>query len=187
MVFAHEVDLVNRLEIVRSTVALTQPNAELMRVNPLSRIPTLVTDDGLVLFDSSLICEYLDSLHSGPKLYPSAGEPRWRALRWHALGTSMLEICILWRSELQRPSPAPAFVDACALKINASLDTLEREVEDVAPAPFGIGHVALGVALGYLDFRFKDLPWRHGRKRLAAWEATFAKRPSAQATLPRDE
>ena len=76
MVFAHEVGLAGRIEIVRTVVAMTQANRDLMRINPLGKIPTLITDDGMVLFDSTVICEYLDSLHGRAKLFPQQPERR---------------------------------------------------------------------------------------------------------------
>ncbi|HET9403501.1 MAG TPA: glutathione S-transferase N-terminal domain-containing protein, partial [Burkholderiales bacterium] len=80
MIFAHETGLADRIEKVRTVVALTQPNRDLMRINPLGKIPTLITDEGAVLFDSTFICEYLDSLHGGTRLFPQAPEQRWQAL-----------------------------------------------------------------------------------------------------------
>src|SRR5688572_8469512 len=91
MIVAHETGLADSIEKMRTPVAMTAPNKSLMRDNPLSKIPTLITDDGMVLFDSLLICEYLDSLHAGPKLFPADGAERWQALRWHALGNGMLD------------------------------------------------------------------------------------------------
>ena len=103
MVFAHEAGLAGRIEIVRTPVAMTQANPDLLRVNPIGKIPTLITDDGTVLFDSTVICEYLDSLHAGTRLFPQQPERRWQALRWHALGDNMLDNLILWRNETLRP------------------------------------------------------------------------------------
>ena len=67
MLFAHETGLASRLTLVRSVVAMTTPNQALMRDNPLSKIPTLVLGDGSVLYDSAVICDYLDTLHAGPR------------------------------------------------------------------------------------------------------------------------
>lgn len=188
MVFAHETGLVGRLELVRSFVAMTQPNAALMKDNPLSRIPTLITDDGLALYESSLICEYLDSLHPGPKMIPADPKLRWPALRWHALGEGMTEILVLWRNEIMRPEGRSApIADAFELKINNALDLLEREVDALARAPFGIGQIGVATALSYMDFRFADRSWRKAHPKLAAWFEPIHARPSFQATLPVDE
>ena len=189
MVCAHETGLAGRIELVRTVVTMSKPNLELMRDNPVGRIPTLVTDDGLVLFESALICEYLDSLHDGPKLFPAPPPARWEALRWHALGEGMLETMILWRTERLRPEPqrSPEHLSAFELKIRTSLDVLEREADALARTPIAIGHVAIGCALGYIDFRFPEMGWRDRHDRIAGWFATFAARPSMQRTLPVDE
>jgi glutathione S-transferase len=188
MVFAHEVGLAGRIETIPTKVAMTQPNRDLLKVNPLGKIPTLITDDGKVLFDSSVICEYLDGLHKGKKLYPAAGDKRWEALRWHAMGDNMLDTLILWRNETLRhqAQQSPETIVGFLVKTQTSLDALEKEEPDLAAAVFGIGHIAIGVALGYLDFRFSDLRWRDGHPKLTAWYETFARRPSMQNTVPVD-
>ncbi len=189
MIVAHETGVADRLELVRSVVAMSKPNHDVLRDNPLGRIPTLVTGDGTILFDSAVICEYLDSLHTGPKLFPPAGAERWHALRWHALGDGMLDTLIVFRNEREQP-PAqqnPDWLANFALKIARSLDAIERETAALDAAPFGIGHVAIACALGYLDFRFADLGWRDGHPRGAAWFAKIAERPSVKLTTPAPE
>ena len=188
MVFAHEAGVAGRIETVKTLVSSTAANRELMRVNPLGKIPTLVTDGGMVLFDSYVICEHLDSLHGGERLIPQQPELRWQALRWHALGDNLLDNLVPWRGELMRPKPqqSPETLAAYDAKTRASLDFLEGEAATLSATAVSIGHVAVGVALGYLDFRFPDLGWRDGRPKIAAWHATFALRPSYQATLPVD-
>src|SRR5262245_58327184 len=91
MACAHELGLVGRIEKIRSVVAMTKPNADVMKDNPLGKIPTLLLDDGSVLYDSTAICEYFDQ-QAGGKLFPPAGPARWEALRWHALGDGMLDV-----------------------------------------------------------------------------------------------
>jgi len=188
MVVAHEVGLADRIEKVPTHVAMTNPNRELLQVNPLGKIPALVTDQGKVLFDSTVICEYLDSLHRGTKLFPQAPEQRWPALRWHALGDNMLDTLVLWRNEGLRPQSqqSPETIAGFELKTRTALDAIEREAPALAAAPFGIGHVAVGVALGYIDFRFPGLRWRDGHPQIAAWYGSFAQRPSALSTVPVD-
>ena len=189
MVCAHETGLADRIELVRSVVAQSQPNVELMRVNPLSRIPALVTDDGQALFESVHVCESLDSLHDGPRLFPRTGPRRWEALRWHALGEGMMEISILWRNERIRPEARQSteLLTAFDLKIRASLDFLEREAAAISRRTLNIGHIAIGCALGYLDFRFPDVTWRERRRDLGAWFEIFSQRPSMRQTFPVDE
>jgi glutathione S-transferase len=189
MVFAHETGLAGRIETVRTLVSMTSPNRELMRVNPLGKIPTLVMDDGMALFDSAVICEYLDSLHGGEKLFPRAPEQRWQALRWHALGNNMLDNLVLWRNERVRPQSqqSPETLAAFELKVSSALSALDAEAAPLGKAAPGIGHVAIAVALGYIDFRFPELRWRKGHDRIAAWNETFSQRPSIRDTLPVDE
>jgi len=188
MVFAHETGLASRIETVKTLVSSTAANRELMRVNPLGKIPTLVTDDGKVLFDSYVICDYLDGLHAGAKLIPQASDQRSQALRWHALGDNLLDNLVPWRGELMRPEPqqSPETLAAYEAKTRASVDFLEGEAAALGGIAVGIGHVAVGVALGYLDFRFPDLGWRDGHPQLADWHASFAQRPSFRNTMPVD-
>jgi glutathione S-transferase len=189
MIFAHEVGLAGRIELVRTVVAMSQANRELLRVNPVGKIPTLVTDEGEALFDSTVICEYLDSLHAGPKYFPQAPGERWRALRWHALGDNMLDNLILWRNEALRPATqqSPEMLAALEAKIRSSLGFLDAEAAALGNAPISIGHVGIGTALGYLDFRFPGLAWRNGHARIAAWFDSFSQRPSIRNTLPVDD
>ncbi len=188
MAFAHEVGLAGRIETVRALVSMTAPNKELMRVNPLAKIPTLVTGDGMVLYDSSVICEYLDTLHAGEKLFPADPARRWPALRWQALGNNMLDNLVPWRNERLRPQAqqSPATLAAFELKIRNAVASLDTEADALARTPVGIGHVTIAVALGDIDFRFSDLAWRQGGQRIASWHDAFARRPSMQATLPVD-
>src|SRR4029453_14592592 len=183
MICAHELNLVERLELVRSVAAMLKPNERLMQDNPLSKIPTLVLDDGFTLFDSVVICEYLDDLGQG-SLFPKQGSDRWQALRWHAFGDGLLDALILWRNEREREQPLQALADAFERKTRASLALLDAEAGSLARAPLSIGHVTLGCALGYLDYRFDALAWREGVPRLAAWFATLQARPSFRSTEP---
>jgi glutathione S-transferase len=188
MVCAHETGLAPRIELLPTLVVMSRPNVELMLRNPLSRIPTLVTDTGMVLHDSLLICEYLDTLHDGHRLFPAGGDGRWQALLWHALGNGMLEILVLWRNETLKPEPqrGAELLAAFELKTRAAVDALAAEADALRRSPLCIGHVAIGVALGYIDFRFPRLDWRAGHDALAGWYDEFAARPSARATLPID-
>jgi glutathione S-transferase len=185
MVCAHELNLVDRLELVRSVAAMLKPNERLMRDNPLSKIPTLVLDDGFVLFDSAVICEYLDDLGHG-SLFPRPGTDKWQALRWHAFGDGMLDAAILWRNEREREVPLPALIAAFDLKMRTALKQLDDEAQALAEMPFSIGHVTIGCALGYLDYRFADLGWRSIAPRLADWFAETLARPSFRNTEPID-
>ncbi|MEH3086913.1 MAG: glutathione S-transferase [Xylophilus ampelinus] len=181
MVCAHELGLADRLTLVRSVAAMQKPNPQIMADNPLSKIPTLVLDDGRTLFDSAVICEYLDAL-AGGRLFPREGDARWQALRWHALGTGLLDALILWRNEREREVPLPVLLDAFALKAEACLALLEREAGALGAAPLSVGSIAIGCALGYLDYRFDALAWREKAPALAGWFAALSERPSFAAT-----
>ncbi len=187
MIVAHEVGIVEHLDCVRSIAAATKPHLELMKDNPLSKIPALVLDDGTPLFDSRTICEYFDTLHSGPKLFPAEPKARWTALRRQALGDGMLDFLILWRGEREREHPSEVHLASFAARRETCLASLEKEVDALGVSAFSIGHVAIGCALSYLDFRFAMQPWRDDHPKLAAWHKTFAARPSAQATEAIDD
>lgn len=189
MVAAHELGLADRIDRVRTVVRMSQANAELLPDNPLSKIPTLVLADGTVLFDSVVICEYFDALAGSGKLFPPAGPERWTALARHALGNGLLDALILWRYEREKPegSRSPELLDSFAVKTRTTLDRFERDAPDLSAASFGIGHIAVGCCLSYLDFRFSDLRWRDGRPALAAWHEGFRARPSARATEAVDD
>lgn len=185
LICAHELGLADRLELVRSVAAMSKPNARLMQDNPLSKIPTLVLEDGFALFDSAVICEYLDELGAGT-LFPRAGSDKWQALRWHAFGDGLLDALILWRNERERATPLPALLEAFELKTRAALKQLDDEAQALNETAFSIGHIALGCALGYLDYRFDAFGWRAQAPRLAEWYAELRTRPSFQTTEPID-
>ena len=190
LIVAHETGLSGSIDTVRTVVAAATPNVELMKENPQSRLPTLRLADGTVIYDSVVICEYFDSLHAGEKLFPEKYPERLVALRRHALGDGMLDTMLMWRGEQLRPAASQSIkhMQAWKLKTNVSVDMLEeREAAALEASRFSIGHIAIGVALGYIDFRFPELAWRNGHPRLARWYETFAARPSVKANPPVDE
>jgi glutathione S-transferase len=187
MIVVHELGLVDRLTCVRTVAATTKPHAALIEDNPLSKIPTLVLDDGTVLNDSRVICEYLDGLHAGRKLIPADPKDRMTALRRQALGDGFLDFLLLLRNEGERAQPSPVHVAAYETKRAGVLRALEREADALARAPFTIGHVAIGCALSYLDFRFAQYDWRKDHPAIARWHATYCARPSVAATEPIDD
>lgn len=187
MITAHELGLLDRLNCVRTVAATTKPHAELMRDNPLSKIPTLVLDGGTVIYDSPVICEYLDRLPGKATLFPTSPPERMTALRRQALGDGFLDFLLLWRNELERQHPSQVHLASYAERRRVTLLALDSEAEALASSPFSIGHIAIGCALSYLDFRFATDDWRGGHPRIAAWHATFAKRPSVLATEPIDD
>ncbi len=186
MIAIHELGLQDRIETVRTVAGGTTPHWELMKINPVGKIPTLEIGDGTVAYDSPVIIEYLDSLHSGPRLYPAAWPERLTALRRHALGQGMLDNALPLLSEGFRPpeKQSEPHKELWRAKLRACVDALEAEADALAADPFSVGHIAIGVALGYLDFRFDVLKWRDGHPKLTAWHATFNARPSVAANMP---
>ncbi len=182
MVCAHERGLADRIERIPTTVALTKTDRALLPRNPLGRIPTLVLPDGEVLFDSVVICEYLDGLGEAPPLFPASGQVRIDALQRHALGTGFMEMLLLWRGESMREHPSAAIIEGFALKRAATLPAMEALVPRLEATPYDIGHVAIGCSLAYLDFRWPEFDWRAAHPALAAWHAAFTARPAVQAT-----
>lgn len=164
----------------------TNPHASpagLLADNPLSKVPCLVTDDGLALFDSPVICEYLDSVGDERPLFPAAGAARWRALRQQALGDGIMDAAVGARMEQGRPQEAArdAAVARNKMVVERALDLLES---DVPIQHVDIGTLTLACALGYLDLRFAADAWRTGRPRLAAWYEEMAARPELTQTAP---
>ncbi|MBF0306464.1 MAG: glutathione S-transferase N-terminal domain-containing protein [Alphaproteobacteria bacterium] len=186
LVVAMETGLERRLELVAS--APFAPGSDVPETNPLGRIPALITEGGEVLYDSPVICEYLDSLHDGAKLFPHSGGARWTALRRQALGDGILDAAVLNRIETAvRPEDKrwAGWIARQDAATRRGLDALEEEADSLGES-FGIGQVTIACALGYLDFRFPRPDWREGRPRLAAWYAGVETRPSLAATTPRE-
>src|ERR1700730_3425392 len=187
MVVVHELGLADRVACVRTVAATTKPHAALMQDNPLSKIPTLVLDDGTVIYDSQVICQYLAFLDGAPRFHRSEPKARLAALRRQALGDGFLDMLVLLRDERLRASPSGVHKASAAVRKAALLDSLDQEADSLAATPFGIGHIAIGCALSYLDFRYADEDWRKDHPRIANWHATFATRRSVRATEPVDD
>ncbi|MBI4184851.1 MAG: glutathione S-transferase N-terminal domain-containing protein [Proteobacteria bacterium] len=185
MAVAIEAGVEDRIEKLATSPYELPP--DLVKANPLSKIPALITDDGEALFDSPVICEYLDSLAKGPRLYPPAGPARWRALTLHSLGQGLLDAAVLRRQEGQRgkDKDRDAHMAKLAGQMTRSLDALEARTKALE-GPATIGSLTVGCALGYLDFRYAAEDWRKGRPRLAAWYDAFARRPSLVRTAPKE-
>ena len=186
MVAAHELGLAERIETTFLRPSPLQADATLSRENPLSKIPVLVTDDGETIFDSRVICEYLDTLHAGPKLVPAAGPQRWRVLRTQALGDGILEAGVqVFYERLHRPKELqwqPWSVGQ-AQKAAQALDALEAQVEALR-GPLDLGQIAIACTLGWLEFRDVLPALREARTELFTWYDEFRERPSMKATVP---
>lgn len=166
------------------TIVPTNPHdspADLLAANPLSKIPCLITDDGVALFDSPVICEYLDQIAAGT-LFP-AGAVRWRALRNQAIGDGIMDAAVQGRGEAGRPveEARTAVIARYKAAVTRSLDMLESTLP---PDHLSIGTLSIACALGYLDLRFAADAWRQGRPKLTAWYAKMAERPEMMKTEP---
>ncbi|MFT7575224.1 MAG: glutathione S-transferase [Alphaproteobacteria bacterium] len=154
--------------------------------NPLSKIPALITDDGMAIYDSPVICEYLDAQVASPVLFPGEGAKRWRALTLGALGDGIIDAAIMLVYE-SRHRPAEMRVESwCQMqqkKIDQALDHLEATPPEMGSQPH-YGHVTLAVALAYLDFRHEG-KWRAGHPKMVAWLNAFdAAVPAFKETAP---
>lgn len=182
LVFAHEAGLADRLEVVHQETSPTNRNDLVFARNPLGKVPVLLREDLPPLFDSDVICAYLDGLHDGPRLIPAAGEPRWQALRLQAAAQGLADAGIQLRWETVRRPDAlryPPLARGHAEKLTTTYDWLEQELD--SDAPLHVGHIAAATALAWIAFR--DLAdFRAGRPRLTAWFDAFEQRASMRAT-----
>ena len=181
---ALELGLSERIELLPVTLSPVSPHAQLREHNPLGKIPALLTDSGEALYDSPVICEYLDALAGGGRLWPPAGPGRWQALRRQALADGITDAAVLVRYEQTvRPEALRwnEWIEGQRLKIRTALAVLETESLE---GPFDIGAISIACALGYLDLRFPQERWRDQRPHLANWFAALAQRPSLVATAP---
>lgn len=184
LVAAHELGLAGRIENLPSAAHPVQTDTTIAADNPLGQVPTFYTDDGLALYDSRVICEYLDVLGGGA-LFP-AGEARWPALVRQSEADGLLDAALLARYEaVVRPAEHrwEPWTDGQMRKIGRTLDHFEASIAAI-DGVLNIGTISVGCALGYLDFRFADLGWRPSRPKLADWYARFGERPSMVATRP---
>jgi glutathione S-transferase len=182
LVFAHEAGLAPQLEVIHHETSPTRRNEQVFAENPLGKVPVLLRPGLPPIFDSDVICAYLDTLHSGRKLIPIEGEARWHALRLQAVAQGLADAGIAIRWETVRRPEALRYAplrDGYVQKLVASYDWLERDL-DVDTAVH-VGHVALATCLDWLEFR--ELPgFRQGRPRLADWFDRFRQRTSMLAT-----
>lgn len=169
--------------IERTGIGAASP--ELLPLNPLAKVPTLVTDEGVALFDSPVICEYLDSLGDAPPLFPPAGPARWTALRRAALGDGIMDASQPRRRELALPQDEgrATWIASQQAKVARSVAALEAEAEALDGLAT-YGEITLACALAYLDFRFAQEPWRPGHPKLAAWFERVAALPPIAKTAP---
>jgi glutathione S-transferase len=143
-------------------------------------MPALVIEPNLALFDSRVVCRYVDGLADRSRsFYPEDPSSLWRALRYESLGDGMVDAAIFARQELSRPAEKQIEdrVSKQLSKVDEGLNCLEREVDQLA-GPLTVGTIAVSNALAYLDFRWSHRDWRSAHPRLAAWYDTVASRPA---------
>ena len=156
-------------------------------INPLGKVPVVVLDNGAALYDSPVICAYVDAQHGGPKLIPAAGPERWRVLRLEALGDGLAEAVVALAQEgaKAQEQQSPRVIERQGAKVSAALGVLEAEAGAFRDPP-SMGEIAAACALGYMDYRAVAAGWRDRHPALAAWYAEIGARPSFAQTLPED-
>jgi glutathione S-transferase len=187
MVVLHETGQLGAVRLAPATGTPIDPASMPVGHNPLGKIPALEREDGATLYDSRVICRYLaERATEGPRLYPAA-PLLWEVLTLEATGEGIMDAAILMRYEtMLRPEDSrfAPWVEGQWAKIARSLDAIESRWMGHLAGSLNMGQIAVGCALGYLDFRHDARRWRAGRDTLTAWYADFAERPSMQATRP---
>jgi glutathione S-transferase len=181
-----ELDLQDRVALLDAgAVSPVSNNAQLNAVNPLGMVPALELDDGSSLYDSPVICEYLNQIADGP-FFPTDTGRRFKTLGLQALGDGILDLSVALRYENFVRPPAmrwQEWIDSQNEKITRGLDALETGCTQFEAAPL-IGEITIACTLGYRDFRYEDDDWRIGRPALAAWYEQIMERESLQQTVP---
>ncbi|MEM8655303.1 MAG: glutathione S-transferase [Pseudomonadota bacterium] len=183
LVLLHETGQADDVETVIVTAAPGGTDATLKAANPVGKIPALVREEGPTLYDSKVICRYLDD-RAGAGLYPDKG---WDTLVLEATADALMEAAVLMIYEKRfRPEEiwSRDWIEAQWGKVEGALDALNARWMSHLAGPMDIGHIGVGCGLGYLDFRHGDRDWRKGREALATWYESFAARPSMQVTEP---
>lgn len=177
-----EKDLQDQVE--NHTNSPLDSNAMLLAANPLSKVPALQLPDGNTLYDSSVICEYLDSLAAQNPLFPT-DHSRWQILRQQALANGLMDAAVAMIFEQKRPDTQPSsmWMQRWKKAIQRSLTTMQNELHSCY-GQLNIASLSYACALGYLDFRHADMNWPHHYPELAQWYTEFAQRDSLRATAP---
>jgi glutathione S-transferase len=188
MVALEETGLRSSVELTRSVVPTEDPGHVIWSVNPLGQIPTLVLDDGRALYDSLVICMYLDQLGGEGKLLPAEAGKRIDTLRRHALGNGLIEDMVLWVIERYTPleKQVPARLDRYALKLKYALAEIEADPDLRDPGRFDVGDIAVATALAYIEFRKLQPGWGSQYPHTAEWFARISQRPSMLAARLQD-
>ena len=186
MVVAQVLGLAERIEKLDSAAHPIQRDERIATFNPLAKVPALQTPDGMSLYDSRVICEYLNASVDGA-LFPAKGAERWTSLVRQALGDGLLDAALLARYEATARPPEKqwsAWVEAQLGEINAVLGEIETQAAHWRSEPDDIGLITIGCGLGYLDFRFAEFDWRSEHPATAKWFAEFEQHPAMLATRP---
>ncbi len=183
---AHELGVADKITLVATALRTEDP--AFWADNPVAKVPVLVTDDGLRLADSNVICDYLDAVHGQGRLLPSTGVQRWKDLSLIALADAVVEAGMLARSESARPVGQQQAVKIAQemAKVARGLDSLAQALEDAVPGQpvFGLRDIAVASALGWLELRFGAALLFEQRPGLARWWALAQQRDAMQATRP---
>ncbi|MBX2830264.1 MAG: glutathione S-transferase [Rhodospirillales bacterium] len=186
LVFAIEAGLRDRIAVIHHETSPTNRNEVIFNANPLGKVPVLVLPDGMTLYDSLVICDYLDRLHKGRKLIPHKRPRRLHALRLHALAQGMCDAGVLYRWETnRRPENLryPALADGQKSKLIETFDYLENNLDPtIGPTmPITVGHIALATGLEWIAFR-ELIDFKAGRPTLTKWYEEFGARSSMVET-----
>jgi glutathione S-transferase len=183
---AIDLGLLDKIELVPTTVAPGQPNPEYSKIYPLKKLPALILDNGDIVVDSYVIVEYLDELAGGGKLIPASGATRWKVKSDHSMLQAMLDSMLLCRYEkMVRPQGLQwqAWSDDHWNRAWTGMAHFEKQA-DMLSRPFDISQIALTCVLGYADFRFADCGWRKAYPKLDAFHERMLTRPSVKISLP---
>jgi glutathione S-transferase len=180
-----------RIEYAWESQSPWAADTTLPQVNPLGKVPVLVLDDGTALYDSRVICGFLDAASPLSKLIPPDGRERIEVRRWEALADGVLDAAVLARLENARPAHerSRTWAERQMLKVERGLDAMESQLGNRAfcgGTTFTLADVAVGCCLGWLDFRYPQLDWRNDRPNLARLAAKLFERPSFAETVPHE-
>ncbi|MGR3466384.1 MAG: glutathione S-transferase [Shimia sp.] len=166
-----------------TTTAFAQA-PEIVAANPLGKIPALVREDGVTLYDSRVICRFLNDTAGAP-LYPASR--LWEVLTLEATGQGLADVTVSMAYEVrlrEAHERSERWIEAQWRKAEQALDALEARWMAHLAGPLDAGQIAVACALGYIDFRHGARNWRTGRPALAAWHAKIAERPAYAETAP---
>ncbi|MEM0989340.1 MAG: glutathione S-transferase [Pseudomonadota bacterium] len=185
MIVAHELGLADRLELVQGRSSPLDPNPDVVAVNPVGKIPALITDDAGTVVDSRVICRYLNETGGGS--FYGTGTEGFRIKAREAMAEGMIDALLLavYETRLKGDKASQEWIDGQRGKAFRGIGHFEKNVDELG-GDFTIDQVALGAALGYADFRHPDMAWRDRAPKLAAWFEALSAKPSMQATVPSD-